>query len=259
MSHPSQGRFVWMDLMTKDKDADLAFFGALVGWTHHDQDMGEMGSYTMLSAGETGVGGLMPMPAEETAPSHWIGYCIVDDVEASIAAATAAGARVLMPPSPVPDVGTISVIADPSGAVFAPMQAAADADMTPQTPSGPGCFVWWELVTDDVAAAQDFYAKVVGWGVHEIDMEGRPYWLWTRAADAMNPGGMLARPKGYAGPGFWLYYIWVEDVDAATARVDGLGGRVIAMPEDVPNQGRMSVIASPGGAQVALFTPSVRR
>ncbi|HYV02292.1 MAG TPA: hypothetical protein VEM93_08195 [Actinomycetota bacterium] len=38
-------------------------------------------------------------------------------------AATGAGAQVMMPPTPIPTVGTFAVLADPQGAVFAILQA----------------------------------------------------------------------------------------------------------------------------------------
>jgi predicted enzyme related to lactoylglutathione lyase len=135
------------------------------------------------------------------------------------------------------------------------MQAASPDEMAAPA-SGPGEIVWWELVTGDPPGAEDFYNKVVGWGSHQIDMNGRPYWLWTKAGEEGNPGGMMERPSDYDGPAFWLFYIWVDDVDAVTARVNGLGGKVLMDPQDVPGQGRMSVINSPSGAQIALFTPA---
>ncbi len=98
-----------------------------------------------------------------------------------------------------------------------------------------------------------FYNKVFGWQVDEVDMAGQPYWLLTHPSQKSNTGGMMKPPKGYEGPAFWLYYVMVEDVDATTAKVEGLGGQVHMSPEAVPGQGRMSVIQSPSGATLALF------
>ncbi len=255
MSHPSAGRFVWIDLMTEDKQADLAFLGALVGWTSQDQDMGEMGTYTTLQNGEVGLGGIMELPADEGPPAHASGYCIVDDIEAACAKAKAAGATEMVPPTPIPDVGTFSILADPAGAVIAPMQAASGQDMSPEGPPKPGSFVWWELVTPDVEGAIDFYGQVIGWSASKIDMQGQDYWLWSREGDEMNPGGLMTPPGQYDGPAFWIYYVWVEDVDATTARVESLGGQVKLQPQDVPGQGRISAITTPGGVMLGLFTP----
>ena len=53
-------------------------------------------------------------------------------------------------------------------------QALAD----PHNPSH-GRFVWYELMTTDMAAAKAFYAKVVGWGTEDASMPGMAYTLFT--------------------------------------------------------------------------------
>lgn len=254
MAHVNHGRFVWHDLMSTAPDADLAFLKTVIGWTVDDRDMGPMGTYHMLMAGDAGVGGVVGMgPEEEGLPPHWIGYVVVSDLDATLAAVAAAGGKVVVPAFDIADVGRAAVVVDPHGAAFSPLEPATADDMLPQSPMGPGRFCWWELVTRDPAAAQAFYGQVIGWGAHAIDMGGRTYWLWTNGDDPMNPGGLMAHPDGGAGPASWLYYTLVADVDASTARVPGLGGRVLSEPMDVPGQGRMSVIALPSGAALALF------
>ena len=253
MAHVNHGRFVWHDLMSKSPEADLAFLKALIGYTVNDRDMGDMGNYPMLMVGEAGVGGVVGMEAEQPQPSHWIGYVAVSDLDTTLTALVAAGGTIHIPAFPVSDVGRIAIVSDPNGAVFSPMEPATAEDMSSGPPRAQGHFCWWELVTSDPAGAQAFYSKVLGWGCHEIDMGGRPYWLWTQGADAMNPGGMMRHSEGLSDPAFWLMYVLVDDVDAATERVADLGGAVMATPMDVPGQGRMSVITTPSGAAMALF------
>ncbi|MBK7779927.1 MAG: VOC family protein [Ardenticatenia bacterium] len=253
MAHVNHGRFVWHDLMSKDEDADLAFLKSLIGWTVAERDMGDMGNYAMLMAGETGVGGIIDMSKTEAVTAHWVGYVVVSDIDQALVTLAAEGGKVLSPAMPIPDVGRTAVAMDPSGAVFSLLEPATDDSMLPEGDWGPGRFCWWELVTTDPAGAQAFYGKVLGWGCHEIDMGGRPYWLWTQGEEAMNPGGLMQHPDGGAGRSHWLFYVLVDDVDASTAQVAGLGGQVLAEPMDVPGQGRMSVIATPSGAAMALF------
>lgn len=254
MALESNGRFVWYELMTRDKEADLGFMKALAGWTSVEQGMGEMGTYTIISAGETGIGGCMDLPAEAgDTPSHFIGYCEVEDIEAVAKAAEASGGKIFVPPTHIPGTGTFSVMADPAGATFAGLQSESE---TPVSAPARGHFVWNEVVTPDVPATGAFYRKVLGWKVDEVDMAGRPYWLFTHPSQQNNSGGMMPNPAEYDGPAFWLPYVMVDDVDAATASVTGLGGRVHMQPEDVPGQGRASVIATPSGATLALFTSS---
>ena len=52
--------FIWYELMTSDPDAAIDFYTKVVGWTAADQEMAELDfRYTILSAGERPVGGLM--------------------------------------------------------------------------------------------------------------------------------------------------------------------------------------------------------
>jgi predicted enzyme related to lactoylglutathione lyase len=252
MSHVNHGRFVWLDLMSKDVDKDRAFLEQLLGLTVDERPMGPDYSYAMLMADGEGMGGINPLEATDPLPSHWIGYVVVSDIAAALAAAEEAGGQVVVPPMDIPDTGRFAVVKDPQGAYFSPLQPASAETMLPKELGKPGQACWWELHTSDPQGAKDFYGKVVGWGSHDVDMGGQPYGLWLMGDDPMNPGGFMKAQAGQ--PSSWLYYLLVPDVDASTARVGELGGQVIESPRDVPGQGRMSVITMPGGAAMALFT-----
>ncbi len=115
------GAFVWADLITPDKDRAKDFYGGLFGWTW--QETGEeFGNYTIASNGEEQIGGFMN-PMQPETPPNWMIYFAVDDAQATFDAATKAGAQTMMPPTPIPTVGTFVVLADPQGAVFAILQA----------------------------------------------------------------------------------------------------------------------------------------
>jgi len=76
------GKFVWIELMTSDPKAAEGFYTKVVGWSAKDSGQPGM-SYTLLSAGETMVGGLMAIPEEAKkmgAGPIWLGYVAVDDV-----------------------------------------------------------------------------------------------------------------------------------------------------------------------------------
>src|SRR5215510_13865298 len=79
-----------------------------------------------------------------------------------------------------------------------------------------GRFVWYELITTDVAAAKAFYTKVVGWEAWDAPSPGRPYAFFTAGDAAV--GGLIeltedARQK-HIQPS-WLGYVAVNDVDVA--------------------------------------------
>src|SRR5215210_8558123 len=109
---PTSNRtFVWYELMTTDADAAEAFYRDVIGWTTHDAGM----RYTILSAGEAGVGGIMTLPAEACAAGArpgWIGYIGVDDVDAYAARVEQAGGAIHKPAEDIPGVGRFAVVAD---------------------------------------------------------------------------------------------------------------------------------------------------
>src|SRR5262249_22126951 len=57
-------------------------------------------------------------------------------------------------------------------------------------------------------------------------------------------------------PPLWNNYVWVDDADAAAAKVKELGGNVHAPPFDVMQAGRMAVLADPQGAFFMLLQPN---
>jgi predicted enzyme related to lactoylglutathione lyase len=99
------GRFVWHDLMTSDATAGLAFYQALFGWTTSSMDMGDMGTYTVVEAHGSGLGGVVPLDPSHGVPSHWIAYVTTADVDATTAHAQSLGATVGVPPTDIPTSG----------------------------------------------------------------------------------------------------------------------------------------------------------
>ena len=51
----------------------------------------------------------------------------------------------------------------------------------------------------------------------------------------------------------WLVYFQVADVEAATAKVAQLGGKVLMPPRKMENVGTWSIVADPQGAVFSLF------
>jgi predicted enzyme related to lactoylglutathione lyase len=120
-----------------------------------------------------------------------------------------------------------------------------------------GSFVWYELMSSDVAAAKAFYTKVIGWKTEDMSMPGMTYTV-LRAGDTQI-GGMMTLPKDAAAAGMrpcWTSYIDVDDVDAAAAKVRSLDGKIYSAPADIPNVGRFAVVADPQGASFNLFKPT---
>jgi len=67
----NNGRFVWYELITTNTVSARAFYSKVMGWKLQDASTPEF-AYTLFSAGDSPVGGLMDLPAEGTkrAPSR---------------------------------------------------------------------------------------------------------------------------------------------------------------------------------------------
>ena len=75
------------------------------------------GPYYILMAGETQVGGAMTasMPG---APSMWLTWIEVPNVEETLAAIGANGGKPFTDVMDIPNVGRMAVVSDPTGGVF---------------------------------------------------------------------------------------------------------------------------------------------
>ena len=116
------GAISWSELTTTDPAAAAAFYGQLFGWTF--KEMGaETGHYCVAHVGDTAIGGVMGMPPDAPAgmPPHWGNYVTVDNVDQTLAKATALGGKVLVPAMDIPTVGRMAVLQDPQGAVISLM------------------------------------------------------------------------------------------------------------------------------------------
>lgn len=114
------GELSWNELMTSDHDAAFRFYSELFGWRKVlEHDMGEMGKYLTFGRDGVQLGGMFTRPRGMPAPSAWLYYIRVSDLDASLARARAKGAYVLNDPMDVPGGGRIVQLADPQGAAFA--------------------------------------------------------------------------------------------------------------------------------------------
>jgi predicted enzyme related to lactoylglutathione lyase len=110
------GAFSWLDLVTTDVEDAKRFYTKLFGWTTEEVPMGGM-SYTVVKVGGEDVGGIMAMPPQaKGAPPHWGVYVTVDDADATAKLAVQMGARIIVPPKDIPDVGRFCLFQDPQGA-----------------------------------------------------------------------------------------------------------------------------------------------
>ena len=113
----AHGHFHWNELVTRDVEKAKKFYGETIGWTFDGMPMAD-GTYWVAKMGDAFVGGLFPIsgPQWDGVPEHWMSYIAVDDVDARVKKAVAAGAKLMRPAFDVPGVGRIAILTEPGGA-----------------------------------------------------------------------------------------------------------------------------------------------
>jgi hypothetical protein len=112
----------------------------------------------------------------------------------------------------------------------------------------PGKFVWFDLVTDDLNAARNFYGAVFGWQFRTVGAAPASYTVIEHAG--RNVAGMFAHapPKGATNTARWLVLISVSDPAKAVRYVEQQGGSVIAPPATYAGRGTHVLFRDPQGA-----------
>jgi uncharacterized protein len=110
-------KFCWNELNAKDAAGCKKYYGAVFGWTAHDQAFGPT-TYTIFKKGDQDVAGMLQMTAEwEGVKPHWMPYIAVDDCDAYAQKIKDAGGTVCVPPTDI-SVGRFAVVGDPDGSYF---------------------------------------------------------------------------------------------------------------------------------------------
>ncbi len=253
MRYPN-GLFGWADIMTRDPGRAIEFYEGLFGWTHVDQPTPMGPPYTQFFKDGQLVCGLSPMMpgVPEEIGAFWTSYVLVEDADATAAAAEAAGGTVSMPPMDVMDQGRMAMLSDPTGAAVGLWQPAAHegADVF----NVPGSMTWNELQTRDIEAALPFYEKVFGWEWTDAQMPG--YYVANipaKPGDDKSNAGAMTTPPGVPdeAPNLWMVYFAVEDCDTAMAAAQGLGGEVF-LPAMEMGPGKFGGLIDPTGGMFLL-------
>jgi uncharacterized protein len=127
--------------------------------------------------------------------------------------------------------------------------------MTVATSTLLGRPLWYELMTTDMNAAEAFYSNVVGWTPSPFGGAGQPYTMFNRSGD-VPVGGVMSMPPDVKAPPFWAMYVGVPALEEASAHVVRLGGKAHTPVIDVPDVGRMQMMADPQGAVFYLYEPA---
>lgn len=120
--------------------------------------------------------------------------------------------------------------------------------------------IHFEIPSDDLAQAQDFYRKVFGWGFKKWDNN----YITVYTADhdenghstevgAIN-GGLQKRGPRAAVP---TIVIGVKDIDSKLNEIMKNGGMIVVPKESLEGEGYYAQFEDPDGNRIGVFQPNV--
>jgi predicted enzyme related to lactoylglutathione lyase len=247
----NSGRFAWYELMTTDVAVAKAFYAKVVGWDAQDTSTPDL-AYTVFGLGKAQVSGLLELPPDAQkmgATPRWMAYVGVRDVKATAERFARLGGAVYVPPTDT-NIGRIAVVADPQTATLGLVEGLKGGNQQPAEMGKPGRVGWHELLAADRQKAFAFYGEVFGWQNASAEIgPANKYQLFSAGGQTI--GGIFTKPREELLP-FWLYYINVDDVDAAMERVKTGGGSVFKGPLELPGGIWIARCRDPQGAAFAL-------
>jgi hypothetical protein len=248
------GKFVWFEHVSPDLVRTRAFYEPLFLWHVETMPTGQ-GTYPMILNRGRGIGGLRRATAGE--PPHWEAYLSVNDVDGSFRIATAAGARTVVAPCDIGNVGRGAAVRDPTGALVW-LCRGAEGDRPDEPVVAPGDWSWTELCTHDAKRALAFYEAALGYGHETRDMGEAGRYTVLKSADGVPRAGLYQMPAD-GTPSAWLAYVEVADCDATVSHARKLGARSVPVPAtDIPAVGRFAVLQDPHGATLAVIQSTPR-
>jgi predicted enzyme related to lactoylglutathione lyase len=244
------GSFCWAELATTDTAAARAFYRDLLGWDFRDP---EASLYTIVRVQGQQAGGIYALTAEQKGqgvPPHWLVYFSVTNADQSAAKATALGGKIVAGPSAVEDLGRMAMLEDPTGAKFCIWQASALAGAG--IVNELGAPTWPELATREPLKAASFYSQLLGWDTRKSDNPMVSYTEWQLGGESI--GGMMEMDSRWGeAPPHWMIYVMVSDCRQVCEKAAAIGGKIHHPPMDIPNAGRIAVVADPQGAVFAII------
>lgn len=109
--------------------------------------------------------------------------------------------------------------------------------------------VHFEIGCRDKAKTGEFYKQLFDWTIESMG-----------PADMINTGsdtgiaGHITTPE-QEPHNYVTIYVSVEDLQAAIAKAEELGGKIIVPPTEVPEAGHFALIADPEGTTIGLWKP----
>ena len=118
----------------------------------------------------------------------------------------------------------------------------------------PNPVVHFEIGAKNPQQSQEFFGKLFDW--HIDTNNPMDYGFVDTHSDGNGISGGIGDQQGHAGVTF---YVEVEDLQAYLDKAEGLGGKTIMPPMDIPGVVSMALFSDPEGNTIGLVkntTPS---
>jgi hypothetical protein len=239
----SLGKLVWVELITEDAASASSFYEKLLDWKIEER---EKNRYTVF-VGDKPIASISQIADKlEEEEAQWLVGLEVEDLSESVAEARRLGATIHIDATHKEGFAKYSIIEDPEGAPV----VLLDPDQELGGERAAGNWVWAELWTDDLSAADKFYSEVVGYERSETDVAGQPYPLFEIDGE---PRAGIHEIENKAVDPTWAPYLAVEDVAATVKKAKSLGGRVLLEPNPDIRGGRVALLSDPSGGAFFIF------
>lgn len=104
----------------------------------------------------------------------------------------------------------------------------------------------FEVLGKDAKALQDFYSQLFDW---KVDANNPMNYGIVEGGDGGIGGGIAA---GENGQSHVTFYVEVADPQATLTKAEGMGGKTLMPPMDVPGGPQIALFADPEGHVIGL-------
>jgi len=108
--------------------------------------------------------------------------------------------------------------------------------------------IHFEVAGKDPKKLQDFFSGLFGW---QVNADNPMNYGMVDLGSGDVAGGVGPAPEGQ--PGHAMFYVGVDDVEAALQKAESLGGSRLFGPMDIPDGPIIGHFADPEGNVVGLF------
>jgi uncharacterized protein len=111
--------------------------------------------------------------------------------------------------------------------------------------------VHFEIGCRDKAKTEAFFRELFGWSINEM---GPASMIDTGSGAGSGIQGHITA-LGHEPHHYTIFYVQVDDVPAALAKAESLGGKTVVPPVTIPN-GTFAWFADPEGNTIGLWKPA---